>query len=380
MLAAAPFLWGCAHPEARPAAPDPQSIRRDVRASHELGLQWFVNSIRENGKFVYLYDPFQDRYMEGADMVRQLMAARLLAELASENPRHLERHESSLRFILTEWYRESGDQAYVFHGGRSELGANAMALRTLVYSPLFARHEDKAKKLANGIVSLIQPDGSFVPYYVYPTRKDKIKKERYLRYYSGEAVLALAEYAEATGDPMFKASALRALDWCMKHYVDNMRANFHPAYVPWQTFAMHELYESVRDPGLVDAIFRLNDRLVDLQDTTDTIGRFYKRRYRSYGGPHASCDAVYTESLAHAYQLAVETGDRKRRQEYLAVIRLAVKNLERLQFQEEFQTLVPGRGLVTGAVRTSAGNWKIRIDNVQHTMDAYRKLLQVLPE
>jgi hypothetical protein len=370
------LLSGCAHDTPRVHA-DPAAMLRDIQASYALALEWFLNAFLENGRFTYIYDPFQDRSIEGRDTVRQLMASRLLADLAAQNPAYKARHQRNLDFIFSQWYRETEDgrgliQAY----GRSELGANAMFLRTLVYSPLYSKYEAQARRTAEGIVSLIQEDGSFQPYLEYP--EGEVDKKGALIYYSGEAILSLAEYAAKTGDTRFRDAAVRAQDHYLVEYVDRIKKNYSPAYVPWHTMSMRALYKATGDPRYVEAVFVLNDRLLKLQDTEEAIGRFFQPKYARHGGPHAARDGISTESLAHAYEMALDAGDGVRADRYLEAVRLSLKNLESLQFQREFETHLPGRGNIRGAFRSSAADWSIRVDNVQHTMDAYRKLMEVL--
>ena len=95
-------------------------------------------------------------------MVRQLMASRLLAELALDDPALGSVHRKNLQFLFANWYREDNrGHGYIFYDNKSKLGANAMALRTLSFSPFFEVYSSQAQKIADGILSLMNNNGCF---------------------------------------------------------------------------------------------------------------------------------------------------------------------------------------------------------------------------
>jgi hypothetical protein len=130
---------------------DKKQFLNTVLKSYQNAETWFLNNIREKGVFVYLYDPYTDRYADKNNTVRQLMAARLLAELTLSDPDLGSVHQKNMQFIFTNWYREDDQRlGYIFYDNKSKLGANAMALRTLAFSPLFEAYMNQAQKIAEG--------------------------------------------------------------------------------------------------------------------------------------------------------------------------------------------------------------------------------------
>jgi len=344
--------------------------------SYEAARRWFLEALRPEGWFHYQYDPRKDRYSGRNNAIRQLMASRLLAEMAAENRELLPDHRRNLEFVVAHWYRERGDDAYVFFDRKSKLGANAMLLRTLVWSPFFDEHRDEARKLANGILSLTTADGAMRAWYIAPTYH--YDEDYLLTFYSGEAILALVEYAEKTGEAAVMAAAKRSAAFYLRLYVDEMEANYYPAYVPWHTLALDRLFRLTGEARYADAVFVMNDRLLGLLDTTDYVGRFYNPSTPQFGKPHGSSDAVYTEGLAAAYGLALEVEDSARAARYFEALELAVGNLASLQYGPAEARRVARPDRVLGGIRISVTRPEIRIDTVQHALDAFRKLLGIL--
>ena len=121
----------------------------------------------------------------------------------------------------------------------------------------------------------------------------------------------------------------------------------------------------------------LNDKLLEIQDTSDFVGRFYNPETPQYGNPHVASDGVYTEGLIYAYEIAQLTGDHERQEKYLNAIQLAVRNLRSLQYTDENILKNYDIPRVRGGFFARDGKTSIRIDNVQHTLDAYRKILEI---
>ena len=351
------------------------TFQEKVIASHELAVTWLTSNVRDNGLFYYIYNPKTHIYPNKNNALRQLMGSRVLAELASEDEQYLELHQRNLDFVMEHWYEENDNIGYVYYSDKSKLGANAMLLRTLVYSPMFDDYADEAKKVADGIVSLVGEDNLFRPWIIEPDYG--YDSDYLLTFYSGEALLALVEYFEKTRDEAYLEVVQRVQDAYIVRYVDQMEAYYYPAYVPWHTLALNHIYFITQDEKYADALFAMNDKLLELLDETQYIGRFYNPDTPEYGNPHAASDAVYTEGLAYAIEVAQEVGDRKREKQYTHALMLAVDNLISLQYQEEVKRVEHDAWRLLGAFRYRINNGQIRIDTTQHAYDAYTKILSL---
>jgi hypothetical protein len=345
-----------------------------VSGSYKDAETWFLNNVRDKGIFIYLYDPYTDSYADKNNMVRQLMSSRLLADLALDNPSLGSVHKKNLRFIFENWYREdNAGRGYIFYDNKSKLGANAMALRTLSYSPFFEIYSIQAKKIADGILSLMDDKGAFEPWFIAPNYK--YNRDYFLTFYSGEAILGLVEYAIKSGQKEYLRAAIKAQEYYLIKYVDDLEQNYYPSYVPWHTLSLTKLYKLTQRDKYAGAVLRLNDELLKLQDTTKFIGRFHKPEFMRYGKPHSSSDGIYTESLAYALDIAKQKNDLVHQARYDRAIRLSVINLTKLQYTERYSFAAEIKEKAQGAFRNDNGDRRIRIDCTQHIMDAYRKIL-----
>jgi len=356
---------------------DETDIRLLTRQSLERAEEYFVvTAFRDKGLFRYSYDPVKDSYTSRNNELRQLMGARLLAELAAGDPALLAKHRTNLGFLLEHWYREEGGHGYIFYDNKSKLGANAMALRTLVYSPDYPEHRHQAEMLAKGVLALQNPDGSLRPWLIEPDYE--FDPDYLMTFYSGEAILALVEYAEKAGDAAVLESARRAQDFYLDRYVVHIKDNYYPAYVPWHTQSLSRLYRLTGELRYAEAILTLNDELLKIQDTTEHVGRFHDPDKPEFGSPHASSDAVYTEGLAYAVEIARDLGDEQRAGRYLRALEAGLRHLSSLQYTESNTGGRAQRARMLGGLRVSESNPNIRIDSVQHAIDAFIKALKVL--
>ena len=308
--------------------------------------------------------------------IRQLLGSRILAEESEGDQDVLQLHEQNLKEIFAEWYREDGDIGYVYYDAKSKLGANAMLLRTLSVSPIFEDYREEAEKLANGIYALQREDGSFEPWYREPSYA--YDTDYLLTFYSGEAILALLEYAERGGDVAAFEAAVQAQDHYLIEYVEQIEENYYPAYVPWHTQSLAHLFSKTGDMRYANALFILNDRLLELQDRVTYVGRFSRSDMPEYGSPHAASDAVYTEGLVHAFDVAQRVGDNARIEAYHDAIVYGIHNLSRLQFEPKRFSFIEDAEVgerIRGGIQTHAcSNW-VRIDTNAHTVDALTALL-----
>lgn len=257
----------------------------------------------------------------------------------------------------------------------------ALALRVLVSSPYFEEYADIAGKLANTLIKMQNEDGSFNAWYIEPDYD--YDENKLLNYYSGQAILSLVELYEKTGDKNYLEAAILSQDYYIGEYVEKMEENYFPAYVPWHTMALYKLYINTDNEHYKDAIFKLNDEIIKIQNQNgepyiDYLGRFYDPDYPEYGTPFSGSTAVYTEGLTYAYELAVLDDDKDRIKVYKRSILLGIHNLINLQFGGSNMYYLSHPERVSGGVRYRVDDNIIRIDTTQHTIDALTRALDVL--
>lgn len=341
----------------------------------KLGLEWLKNNSNQKGLLNYSFNPETDKLTSTNNELRQLMASRVLANEANKNPDFQKLHEKNLEFIFKYWYKEENDIAYIKYDGKSKLGANAMMLRTLVYSPDFEKYKIQANKLSNGIISLQNPDGSFEPWLIKPNYE--YDHDYLLTFYSGEALLALLEYYNKNPDPKLLEKIKLSATFYINKYVNEIDKNYYPAYVPWHTMAYYHLYKITNEKIYADSIFKLNDKLLEIQDMEEVVGRFYNPKTPEYGSPHSSSDAVYLEGLAYAYEIAKLENNQEHQDKYRKSIIIAVQNINSLQYKNKIEFFKSDLEKYIGAIKVNKDSYWIRVDTTQHTIDAMQKILEI---
>lgn len=355
----------------------------DIRESADLAISWLINNVRSDGSFNYQYYPANGNYPNLNNMIRFWMSARTLGEFASQKPELMQMHKKNINYGLEKWYKEEGNVGYILFDDKSKLGANGMALRTLVASPYFADYEDKARKLAESIIAIQGSDGSLKSFYKEPDYS--YDSENLLTYYSGEALLGLIEFYSKTGEKRYLDAAVKSQDYFIVEYVDKINENYYPAYVPWHTMSLYKLYMITKDERYVDAIFKMNDKLIEMQNVDglpypDYLGRFYDPEHPEYGVPFSGSTGVYVDGLSYAYMLARMKGDAVRMRAYKNSIILGSHNLINLQFKGPNMYYLSRPERVEGAVRYRVDDNRIRIDTTQHAIDAFINVIKVFDE
>ncbi len=329
------------------------------------------------GFFIYSEHPNGSRSSENND-IRQLLASHVLAKASHTDVSLHSVHTQNISTIMELWYREEGNSGYVYVDEKSKLGANAMLLRALVASPFFSTYEREASMLTRSIIASMNSDGSFKPWFKEPAYT--YDGEYLLTFYSGEAILALLEYADTTGDEETFEVAKKAQDFYIDEYATRIEENFYPAYVPWHTLSLARLYKKTSEEKYANAIFVLNDKLLTLQDMKTFIGRFYNPETPEYGSPHASSDAVYTEGLAIAYEVAHMRGDSEHEERYKHSLIRAFHNLTELQLTSTPFQVFENKEVVKrleGGLKTNACSRWVRIDSTAHAIDALDNIIDV---
>ncbi len=345
-----------------------------------LAEGWMLLNIDEEGNFNYEYNPASGKYSNSNNMIRQLMSSRWLAEASTKEEVLLQMHYVNLDFIIRNWYREDENYGYIYFGEKSKIGAIAMGLRVINFSPYFEEYKDIAEKIANTIQYLQNEDGSMRAWYIEPDYS--YDEKRLLYYYSGEAILSLVELYEKTNDEEYLNAAVLSQDYYVTEYVDNMQENYFPAYVPWHTISLYKLYGITGNDRYVDAIFKMNDEIIKMQNQDgkpyiDYLGRFYDPEHPEYGVPFSGSTAVDVEGLVYAYEIAEQENDLERMYEYKKAIFLGAHNLMNLQFNGSNMYYLSRPERAVGAIRYKVDDHRIRIDTTQHTIDAFNRILEV---
>lgn len=341
------------------------TFERIISFRNEMG-NWLKRNVREDGRMEYKYKPSRGSYSSSNNMIRQWMATYALAELyrVSGNKSYAETWKKNVDYNLTHFYRESDGGGYIIYNNKAKLGAISIALMSLINSPDPDSYKGEINKLMKLIIHLWEDDGSFRTFYIPEDRNDNQS------FYPGEALLAISMMIERNNDKKL----IHKMKQSMQFYMDYYRSiNRNTAFIPWHTMAYWRMYQITEDKEYLNAIFELNDWLINIQNLgddkiPDLKGRFYLPQFSFYGPPHASSTAIYIEGLAYAYDLAKKSGDEDRAQAYLESIRWGIRGLIQLQFRPENAFYLSKKNRVLGGLRTRVTDNQMRIDNAQHAI------------
>lgn len=389
-LAFACVLSGCNRaPEDRPAEPPrpsrkrvPQTLpvielnRERLMASARAGGDYLVNMQRDDGSFYYTYDAVTDRAKTNEyNIVRHAGTTFSLFDLyaVTKEPGYLEAANLGMAFLKTRFRPAAVSNAvYVLdNDGKAKLGANGLALlalaRQIELDPSSA-DRTAATQLANQIVAMQQPDGSFISYH--PIIGDEPEGDVSI-YYPGEAILGLVEfYRVGSKDPMLVSVAHLGAEYLIKSQREM------PELPPdaWLMQALEALHKHRAEPKYIEHAIAVAESMIAQQYDSEAPERFI-------GGfgplePRVTPAAARSEGILSAYRLARAAGD-PRAAKLAAALKASARFQIAHQFTREDASWLPAAETALGGFRGSLSSTRVRIDYVQHNISALLGLAQL---
>ncbi len=323
---------------------------------------WFLNNVDPKTKRVrYLYYPVTDTYSRSNNEVRNLATLYILPEL-----RYF-LNDNSLDGLIadtTDYYvtkiKDTKDYSYFDLDGDSNISYNAFMILSLVRQPQYPGSLEMAGKLAEWIMSLQNPDGSYDT-----TFGDKVTGKDF---YPGEAMLSLMRLFEETNDRRLADSVVRAFPY----YRDYWRKNKNTAFIPWHTQTYFLLARHTLDIGLASFVYEINDWIIDSyqifqDDYPDKIGGFWKSDPRN-------STSSYMEGVNDAYRTAILFNDRAHIEKYRDSIIHGTRFMLQTQFTPENAFWVKNPTRAVGGFKESLKSVNERNDYTQHATSALMKV------
>lgn len=337
---------------------------------------WAAENQREDGSFPYLYHPSSGEYPEGSNIIREMTMIQGLYALGRVlNDAHV--HNAAVRAenqLMAEAYHYDAAQGYAYmveETGEIKLGAAAVTIIAIRESTdITAPLSEEEKHLGAFLLAMQREDGSFQT-YVQGEKTDEND-----RFYSGEALTAIALLASATGDEKYYAALTKSLPL----YRTKLQADFYPQYAPWHMQAYTIAYRETQDVAYADYVYWLADRLIETMLEEDSAaledekGRFYNPDVPTWGVVHSSSTGIYTEGLTYAYQLAKQEGDAKRIERYRKAILSGTRSLLTVQWTPEGAYYLEHPERVVGALKRTPTDNRHRIDQTGHAANALARV------
>ncbi len=317
-----------------------------------LSAEWFLNN--QNETFLhYEYDPVAKEHSDAEHPLREMAALWAVAKAGNDlkDPELRELAEKGLAHFEQSFHED--DQwgyGYVrFGDGSVYLGYSAFAILSLLETDDPAKDE-LLKKFAEGILLHQNEDGSLDTIFY-------ANHERSVDYYPGEALLAMMQLYNETEEADYLDLVERAFPYYQNYFAENPNT----AFVPWQSQAYYEFYQSKPSQEVSDFVFEMGDYMVEEHDPAATCSQFDFSR--------GSVTAVYVEGMNKAYMLAEQLGDENRQECYGNFVREGIAAIEALQFLEDNNFgLEDYDKAALGGIVASDKNLDMRVDRNQHAV------------
>lgn len=328
----------------------------------EQNSAFLHDQIQENGKFIYGYFSAYDRDIRNYNTVRHCTSAYALLETfeVQNKPEYWSKIHAAIHYALTNFYKEKDSStAFMIDGKEGELeiklGANAAAILMLTkYQEITQKtdYQKYAEKLANGILKLVDSNGSTTHVLNYP---DYDLKEKFrIIYYDGEAALALLRLYQINQD----SRLLETVKLMFECFIEKRYEKYHDH---WLSYCTNELTKICPEDKYF--IFGLNNYLKHFI--------FIKNRKTTY--------ATLLEMLMAAYKMV----SRLKEQGRTALFEQAyMPELQKLiEFRADFQTtgfFYPEMAMymarpdkILHAFYIRHDRFRVRIDDQEHNLSGY---------
>jgi len=320
------------------------------------GGEWFLNN--QNDNFIYYeYFPGTDTHPDTNHALREMGALWSISQLSefTGDPRYQQLTNRGLNYFL-QFYTEDtkNDFAYInITPDKIKLGYNAFIILSLLRSD-YPDREKILSSLAQGIIRQQQPDGSLKTFFFSDQTGGT-------DYYPGEALLALMELYQKTGQEEYRKTVTNAL----AYYTHYFQTNPNTAFTPWQSRAYAILYQTNPNENIAQFIFDMNDYMLDQYQPAGSCQNFFFDQ--------GIVTAVHAEGVVQAYDIAQLTNDQNRQNCYQNFIREAAEYILTMQIKPSEETPQSA----WGGFWDGPGHNGLRVDRNQHAVtfliDALRR-------
>ena len=357
--------------------PDAGALAELARARAAAGARWLAGVAREDGSFLYIYDPETDQYdREDYNEVRHAGTTYSLftAYSVSGDAAVLDAAEGGARYIEENSVRAEGfpGRAYLY-GDQMKLGGQALAIVALLERRRVLEdttYDDLIGDLADFMAGMELPDQPGRYYQSYLADPNELSLEPDSDYYPGEALLAFTRLAEQFPDGPYLESATRAAAYLVyERDGDVPAAGAVPREDHWLTMALSELYRLDPRDEYRDVAYLQADTMIRNQHGTD--GPPMRIGGSSLQAPiNYTSSATKAEAIVAAWALARFAGDDDGEERFAAGARRNLQFQLRVQYTAANTQLFPRPEGAVGAWGKDAVDPWIRIDFVQHNMSA----------
>ena len=337
--------------------------KEEIENTIKNAVQYLQNHVKEDGSFVYLYYPIEQEEAEDYNILRHegTTWSMIQAYTLTKEEELKQKIDLAIQYVIQNAVKQKDENtAFILEEKDNELklGANGIGLLMLVeYMQTFQtnQYEEVAIQLANGILEMQNEDGSYYHIYDYPTFQEKA--EYRTTYYDGEATFALLKLYEYTKDEKYLQAAQKSMDYFVEKEYEQYRDQ-------WIQYSVNEITKYIPN----EAYFELGLRNMtqNYNEMLDDI----------YGSP------TNLELLATGLEIYDRVIENKIDVSYFDKEKLTnmIKQVSEKQlngcFYPEYAMYFNHPNEIVYAFFKRTASFKIRIDDVQHHINAYYTLLK----
>ena len=360
-----------------PAQVTPASLMDAVRT----GADYLSRVLSDQGRYVYVYHPTDDRDDASYGWLRHAGATYALLEAYEElgTPLYLEKAERALGYLKAHLVDDPGRQGkYILDTNDEEqqkAGGAGLALIAFAKDAAVTgkRGElETMRALARTLIGQQYPDGHFLANSDLEDDSGK-KRKREPVYYQGEAALGLMRLYAIDPQQAYLDAARRAADWVV-HVRDVDVSQENQEHDHWISYALNDLYRVARDEAYVEHAYKIARAILDKQHRAgsapapDWVGTFYE----------GQTTPGSTRLEAYAADIALSRVAGRPDAWLLEPAREVAASMLGQQFDADNDYWLPNPAKASGGVRESLLVQDVRIDYVQHAMSGWLHLAREL--
>ena len=360
-----------------PAVATPAALEEGVRS----GAEYLSRVISDQGRYVYMYHPADDRDDASYGWLRHAGATYALLEAYEElgTPLYLAKAERALGYLKAHLVDDPGRQGkYILDTNDEEqqkVGGAGLALIAFAKDAAVTGKRDDLetmRALARTIIGQQYPDGHFRANSDLEDDSGK-KRKREPVYYQGEAALGLMRLYAIDPQQAYLDAARKAADWVV-HVRDVDVSQDNQEHDHWISYELNDLYRVARDEAYVEHAYKIARAILDKQHRAgnspapDWVGTFYE----------GQTTPGSTRLEAYAADIALSRVAGRPDAWLLEPAREVAASMLGQQFSADNDYWLPNPAKASGGVRESLFVQDVRIDYVQHAMSGWLHLAREL--
>ncbi|MFC1850355.1 hypothetical protein ACFL27_09210 [candidate division CSSED10-310 bacterium] len=256
------------HQPVRRNQPPRRSVTRAVIFdSLRAGADFLLKHQASSGKYGYLYDPINDRYLASYNILRHGGTTFSLLQIygLTKDERYLAGAEKAISWLVQHHVENQQDFSFVIDHNLVKLGGAALALLALSERERIlgdGRDLELMRRFGKFLLHCMHENGEFRSYYQWSPAFPAPKRSSI--YYPGEATFALVRLYRINGESEWLKAAMRAADFLIQR---GKIAGIDVFVFPdaWLMYALAEIYEETGEIRFLTYCLKIADTLLAAQ-------------------------------------------------------------------------------------------------------------------